>query len=147
MYYEPLVKLQTLRVTLISGLSWNSHAIYFILLPDNEVTVTTHTWSVNLSRQTSGISRNFVVHGLCCCYRQRKCCSDLPSVKLCCARRCMKKNDVHKITPLYILVYCNQLPSSHWIQTLPDNNLVFCNHVSWKKVFLMFSTLVHFLKL
>ena len=40
-YPEPLVRLQTLRVTLTSALSWTSHAIYFILFPDNDMTVTT----------------------------------------------------------------------------------------------------------
>ena len=46
-YSEALVKLQTRTVTLMSALSWTSQAIYFILFPDNDMTVTTQTWSVN----------------------------------------------------------------------------------------------------
>ena len=92
-YSEPLVKLHTLRVTLMSALRWTSHAIYFILRPGNDVTVATQTLSVNGSRQTPGIRRNFVVHGLSCCYRQKKCCSHLSSLKTVLCKEC-EKTDV-----------------------------------------------------
>ena len=46
-YSEPLVKLQTLGVTVMGALRWTSHAIYYTLIPDNDVAVTTQTLSVN----------------------------------------------------------------------------------------------------
>ena len=58
-YSEPLVKLQTLRVTLMNALRRTSHAIHFVFSPDNYVTVTTQTWIVNLSGQPSGIYQKF----------------------------------------------------------------------------------------
>ena len=135
-YSEPLVKLQTLRaVTLMSALSWTSHAIYFVLISDNDVTVTTQKLSVNWSKQTPGIRRNFVVHGLSCCYRQRKGCSDLSFLKTELCKECEKdwctvNNTIVRIGILY------HLPSSHWSQTLPDDNLDLYNHFSGKKSFL-----------
>ena len=61
-------------------------------------------------------------------------CSDLPSPKLCYVRS-MKKTDVQYITPLYISVYFNHLSSSHWSQTLPDDNLDLYYHFSGKNNF------------
>ena len=58
-------------------------------------------------------------------------------LNLCCVRS-VKKTDVQKITPLYILVYFNNLPSSHWSQTLPDDNLDLYNHFSGKIIFEFF---------
>ena len=46
-YSEPLVKLQTLGVTVMGALRWTSHTIYYTLIPDNDVAVTTQTLSVN----------------------------------------------------------------------------------------------------
>ena len=82
------------------------------------------------------IRRKFVVHSLCCYYRQRKCCSDLYSLKKVLFKEC-EKIDVQQIALMYILVYLNHLPSSYWSQTLPDDNSDFYNHFSGKS-FVMF---------
>ena len=101
-YSEPLVKLQTLIVALLSALSWTSHVIYFILIPDDDVTVTTQTLIVDWSRQTPQIRRNVVAHVLSCCYRQRKCCSDLSSLKSVLCKECEKASDWSTVNNTFV---------------------------------------------
>ena len=43
----PLVKLQTLIVTLMSALGWVSPQLILLLFPGNNETVTSQTWCVN----------------------------------------------------------------------------------------------------
>ena len=59
-------------------------------IPDNDLTMTTQTWCVNWSRQTSGMRRDFAVHGLYCCSRQRKCYSHLSTLKTVLYKECEK---------------------------------------------------------
>ena len=87
---------------------WAGPAMRFILyqvLTMNDVTLATQTLSVNWSRQTPRIRRNFVVHGLSCCYRPRKCCSDLSSLKTVLCNECEKDWCTVKNTFVHIGIF------------------------------------------
>ena len=113
-YSEPLVKLCNCqvapRVTLMNALSWTSHVIYFTVLSDIDLTLTTQTWSINCGVDIRDWKK-MAVHGLRQPAAARGCANValayLPE-KLCCVGS-IERTVVQSITPLYILVYFNHL--------------------------------------